>query len=122
MKWAVVQGMRLKPYRCVACGNTGEQGEDGPPQAYFAEGADVNWGDSLYLCESCVRVLGQLAGMATIEQYEALEKKYAHLANKHELLENEHERQSERIDRMLDGVKAKKEARQTRTRAKKEKV
>lgn len=116
MKWAVVQGMKLRPYRCVACGNTGEQGEDGPPKAFFAEGADVNWGDSLYLCESCVGVLGQLAGMVSEEEHELVKTKLENLERRHEELQQEYDRQDERIERMLDGVKAKKEATQTRQR------
>lgn len=116
MKWAVVQGMKLRPHRCFACGNTGEQGDDGPPTAYFAEGADVNWGDSVYLCESCVKVLGQLAGMVSEEEHQLTVTKLENLERKHEQLQEEYDRQGERIDRMIDGVKAKKEATQTRNR------
>lgn len=115
-KWAAVQGMKLRPYRCVGCGNTGEMEEDGPPKAFFCEGVDINWGDSLYLCESCVNVLGQLAGMVTEEEYELAKTRLETLQHKHEQLKQEHDRQDERIDRMLDGVKAKKEATQTRQR------
>jgi outer membrane murein-binding lipoprotein Lpp len=107
--------MKLTPYRCVACGNTGEQ-KGGPPTAYFAEGADINWGDSLYLCESCVNVLGQLAGMVSEEQHDLVKTRLEHLQAKYEELTQEHDRQNERVDRMLDGVKAKKEATQVRQR------
>lgn len=119
MKWSVVPYMHLKPYRCIACGSTPRDDQvEGKPnkQAYFAEGIDVNWGDSLFLCDSCVRVLGELRGMVDVEDHERLQRKYDSLVEQHNALAEAHEKQDARIERMLDGVKAKKEVQQTRTK------
>jgi hypothetical protein len=62
MKWEATTGFPQKPYCCVACGQAPM--EDGEPcEAYTLQGSDVNWGDTLALCSSCVRILGELHGM-----------------------------------------------------------
>jgi hypothetical protein len=110
MKWSVVPAMHLKPYRCIACGSTPrDTSHPKRPQlqAYFAEGIDVNYGDSVFLCEECVKVLGQLRGMdvheKTVKDRDQWKKSY------HEAM-TELEETNDRVERMLDGVRAKKEA------------
>jgi hypothetical protein len=117
MKWSRVKGMKLKPNCCVACGSTGEMTEEGPPDAYFAEAVDVNWGDSVYLCESCVRVLGELAGMASTENYDKVKKELAKTKKERADFKELSQKLEKRIDRMLDGNKAIKEARKERKKA-----
>lgn len=112
MKWARVKGMKLKPNCCVACGSTGEMTEEGPPDAYFAEAVDINWGDSLYLCESCVRVLGELAGMASEYDYTRLKNKAEKMKKEVGQLTKERDELQNKIHRMVDGARARKEAKE----------
>jgi hypothetical protein len=125
MKWVAVDAMRLKPYKCIACGGTPRDDTvEGKPnmQAYFAEGVDYDWGKSLYLCGNCVRVLGLLRGMVDVGPHEKMKAELARV--KGELKEARAERDGvqSRIDRMLDGVAAKKESQAARAKKTKEKV
>lgn len=117
MKWSVVPAMHLKPYRCIACGSTPrDTSHPNRPnlQAYFAEGIDVNFGDSVFLCEECVKVLGQLRGMVDVDVHEKAKKNFAAMMQERDSLIVELAQAQDRIDRMLDGVRAKKESVQAR--------
>jgi len=113
--------MHLKPYRCIACGSTPrDTTHPNRPQlqAYFCEGVDVNFGDSVFLCEECVKVLGQLRGMVDVDVHEKLIKLHDGLVRAHQKLVEEYDTQESRIERMLDGVKAKKEVTSSRKKTK----
>lgn len=119
MKWSVRPAMHLKPYRCIACGSTPrDTAHPNRPQlqCYFAEGIDVNFGDSVFLCEECVKVLGQLRGMVDVEEHEKVVKKRDELVKELRELKMAYDEQEGRIDRMLDGVRAKKEVTTARKR------
>ena len=114
MSWVRRQGMHLKPYRCVACGQSATppaNTEGEVADAYFCEGVDVNWGDSVFLCEACVWVLGQLAGVLDPDQVNDLKRDKARTEDELEDLKVEHDATEKRIARMLDGSRAMKEAR-----------
>jgi hypothetical protein len=109
--------MHLKPYKCVACGGTPRDDEiEGRPsmQAYFCEGVDIDWGNSLFLCGNCVRVLGELRGMVGVTEHNKLKTLYESLLDSHEKLSETHAALQDRVDRMLDGVAAKKEVTKAR--------
>src|SRR3954464_9236937 len=105
MKWSVVPAMHLKPYRCIACGSTPrDTTHPNRPnlQAYFAEGIDVNFGDSVFLCDDCVRVLGQLRGMVDVDVHEKVKKELKDLKVKFEELTRDYGVLDDRVERMLD--------------------
>lgn len=119
-RWVVVPAMHLKPYRCIACGSTPRDTShpDRPNlQAYFREGVDVNFGDSVFLCEECVKVLGQLRGMVDVDVHEKLRKAEKLQCNRADEAEHDLAELQARVDRMLDGVRAKKEASNIRKKA-----
>lgn len=116
MKWSKVKGMKLPPQHCAACGNTGEYTEDEVPDAYFAEAVDINWGQSLYLCDTCVRILGELRGMLDVDKVEKLRGELKETTEELGELQVSYDALQDRVSRMLDGVKAKKEV--TKARAK----
>lgn len=121
MKWVAVPAMHLKPYRCLACGSTPRDDEvEGRPnmQAYFCEGVDMNYGDSVFLCGNCVRVLGELRGMVSVKDHERLKKAHEELKYTHGELKEELTELRARVERMLDGVKAKKQIQATRPKRK----
>jgi hypothetical protein len=112
MRW-VLSTMKLKPYSCAACGST-PQKEDGTgaEPAAFREGVDINWGDSLYICCSCARVVGGLFGMLDPDEVKALRKENKELGEQLDELREEHETQEALIERIREGTKAQKEIRQ----------
>jgi hypothetical protein len=118
-RWVVVPAMHLKPYRCIACGSTPRdttQPDRPNLQAYFREGVDVNFGDSVFLCEECVKVLGQLRGMVDVSVHEKLIRELNRISSERDQIQEELEATQDRIERMLDGVRAKKEATESRKR------
>jgi hypothetical protein len=119
MMWSAVQGMKLKPYCCAACGSSPMEGTEnegeGPKQAYFAEGVDINWGDSLYLCDTCVRILGELRGMIDVDKAKKYAKQLDSLRVQYDGLQEEHAALEKRVERMLDGARAKKEVQTSRS-------
>lgn len=118
-KWVAVDAMRLKPNKCIACGGTPrDDAVEGKPnmEAYFCEGVDYDWGKSLYLCGNCVRVLGLLRGMVDVDEHERVKREKENWERQFGELADEHEELKSRVDRMLDGVKAKKEVQKTRTK------
>jgi hypothetical protein len=124
-RWVAVPAMHLKPYKCVACGGTPRDDEvEGRPnmQAYFCEGVDIDWGNALFLCGNCVRVLGELRGMVGVGDHKKVVQKLEQTEAQLTQAQNELEEAHDRIDRMLDGVKAKKEATAARKPTTKKKV
>jgi hypothetical protein len=120
MKWTKVQGMKLPPQHCTACGSTGEYKEgEGPPDAYFAEAVDVNWGQALYLCDSCVRILGTLRGMMDVENVTELQQELTDTTEQLDDLQISYDALQDRVERMLGGVKAKKEIQADRQKPRK---
>src|SRR6266571_3292992 len=95
----VVKGMAEIPHHCVICGSnpmdeiTGEQQE-----AIFAPGVDVNWGDSVYLCKSCVEIMADLFGRVTKEGFDKLTAKHEKLKEEHARLQDQHERAKALLD------------------------
>jgi aminoglycoside N3'-acetyltransferase len=79
---------------------------------------DVNFGDSVFLCEECVKVLGQLRGMVDVDVHEKLMRQHKELEVSYRDLEADYNTQESRIERMLDGVKAKKEVTSSRKKTK----
>ena len=110
----VQKGMALIPHACVNCGSTGQQGEDGPPESIFFGGVDINWGDSLYLCMGCAQVVAQLVGFHTPAEYDKVARQNKKLSQQVEKLTVERDNLEGRMNRMLDGARARKEAKESR--------
>jgi hypothetical protein len=84
-RWVVVPAMHLKPYRCIACGSTPRdttQPDRPNLQAYFREGVDVNFGDSVFLCEECVKVLGSCGVWLTLTRTRRSRRNWTGLVGK----------------------------------------
>lgn len=111
-RWVQTEGFKSKPYHCIACGQAPVvQDEDGvghPDVAYWMEGSDVNWGDSILLCSSCVRILGELAGFLIPEVSEKLRKQVRELKENVKRLEGERDEYKQLNESMLAGARARK--------------
>jgi hypothetical protein len=112
MRWVQTEGFKQKPYHCIACGGAPvvreEDGNGKPDVAYWMEGSDVNWGDSLQLCSSCVRILGELAGMLEPEKVDTLTKRIKELEGKLEEAQGQRDEYQELNERMVSGARARK--------------
>lgn len=118
-----VKGMALIPHACVLCANNPVEEQTGEQQeAIFAPGVDVNWGDSVYICKSCVEIMADLFGRVTVEGFDKLTEKYETLKVEHEILEVNHERAKSLLARIGEGKKALKEAQEENKNRKREKV
>lgn len=82
--------------------------------AVTAPGVDINWGDNLYMCEGCVSVAAQLVGLLPEDKVEELVGRNNFLEKRLQQVSTELETANERIDKMLEGARAKKEARKAR--------
>jgi hypothetical protein len=87
--------------------------------AAFREGVDINWGDSLYICCSCARVIGGLFGMMDADEVNSLVREHEALQANYNELSQDFGKQKERIETMLEGAKAKKELRAEHQKPKK---
>jgi hypothetical protein len=118
-----VKGMALIPHACVLCANNPVEEQTGEQQeAIFAPGVDVNWGDSVYICKSCVEIMADLFGRVTVEGFDKLTEKYETLREDHEALKKQHECAKALLDRIKDGKAALKEAQGQTRKHTKEKV
>jgi hypothetical protein len=115
-RWELTQGMPLQPNCCIACGSTPIDDEGVPDAAAWATGIDVNWGDSVYLCRTCVRVAAGLFGMMTDDEAEKMREELQGLREEHSELEREHAKLSAFVGRMRDGAQAKKQAKEMVTK------
>jgi hypothetical protein len=116
MRWVASKGFSQKPYSCVGCGQspmiTNEDGSTEPAEVYVLEGSDVNWGDTLQLCGSCVRILGELHGMLEPDKVRALEKEIRDLTKKLEESDGERDEYKSLNERMISGARARKSSKE----------
>ena len=106
-----VTGMPLQPNSCVCCGsNPHKEDGSGPEEAIFAEGVDIDWGNSVYICKSCVNIMATLFDYITPEEKHKLEQKIKKFKEERDNYKEDRDVLQSRIDRMLDGKAAIKEA------------
>lgn len=85
-----------------------------------AVGIDVNWGEDLNICETCAGVMADLLGRPdddTLTKQTRLETENQTLKDRLDHVAGERDDLQSRIDRMLDGKSAVKEAREARRSA-----
>jgi len=113
MKWSAHEGFHLSPYSCIGCGQAPmKEDGSGPEEVYWMEGSDVNWGDTLQLCGSCVRILGELHGMLEPDKVQALIKRIKELEKSVKELEGERDEYQSLNEQMLDGARARKRSKE----------
>lgn len=107
MGWTKVTGMPLTPHACVACGQNPSDVEGNFDTALFAEGVDVDWGNSVYLCSSCQNVIVELITGYTIEQVAELDDKLKSSRKEFNDEKKAHDKLKKRVKTMLKGARAK---------------
>lgn len=107
-----VEGMPLPPYTCVSCGQGPTDNEGHTQTCIFAEGVDIDWGNSVYICYDCTHLIADLAGRVTKEGFDRLTAAFEELTEKHDNLLEQHGEQEELLDKIREGSAAQKKIRQ----------
>lgn len=114
----LTKGMPLIPHACVLCANNPvDEQTGGQQEAVFAPGVDVNWGDSVYICDSCCQIIADLKGRVTVEGFDKLEAENEKLKKAYSKLEKDHEKAKALLDRIADGKAAVKTVKKDRVKA-----
>lgn len=103
----LVPVMRKAPGRCGICNTTPM--ENGEPKPAIDTNVDVDWGNNLYICDECVRVIGELMGWVTPEEHAKLREDYNDLEKRHTKLREQFESQRDTLERIVSGKKAERE-------------
>lgn len=116
MTLVLVEGMPDTPGVCALCaGNPIDEITNEQQQAIFAEGVDIDWGNSLYICLSCAHIIANLIDRATQEGFDKLQDKYEKLYLEHEELQTEHDEMKEVVATIRAGAAASKKLREKTT-------
>lgn len=112
-RWIATEGFKQKPYACIGCGQSPMKDDgSGPDEVYVLEGSDVNWGDTLQLCGSCVRIVGELHGMLEPEKVDKLKRKIRELEGNFKDAEGERDEYQALNEKMLAGARARKRSKE----------
>lgn len=104
----LVEKMTMQPHTCLYCGRgnstTNTKGENGP---YVDLQRDVNFNETVYICETCALEVGSLVGMITADDRRELIRKLKGLSKKCHNLEADLEKMTRRkliADKKLQAV------------------
>lgn len=105
MGLVLITGMPLEPHSCVCCGGGPRDADNEIVEAVFAEGVDINWGDSVYICKVCSQVIAELWGFTSPDDTEKLKATIKSLEDYEERFNN----LNEKVRKMLEGARARKD-------------
>lgn len=111
----IVDNMNLPPGHCGLCRGTPVD-HDGNVEPCIDTGVDVNWGEQLYICGNCAVIVGILGGC---EDKDVANKIRADLDQAEKTVEEvtgERDVLQARIDRMIDGARARREAKKSNSK------
>jgi hypothetical protein len=107
-----VLAMSEQPGTCFHCGGSPTVDDEIQHPIIEFQGIDINWGDTPYLCAECVGILCDLVGRVTVREHGDVLAERDQLSKELETLQEEHQELNSRVSRMLDGAKAKREAKE----------
>lgn len=110
-----ITGMPLLPHTCTLCGQGPTDNDGNQRDVIFAEGIDIDWGNSVYICWECSELIADLVGRVTREGFDRLEEDNAELQEKYDTLLGEHQEQEALLDKIREGNKAQKRIREKAT-------
>ena len=103
----LVERMTDPPVSCLVCGQGNIPQNDGLVHPAVDLGADVNWGDSTYLCEDCATRVGATVGMLTPDDVQDLRAELEAQKKKlHNLKANADLKRRQARQRVREGVSA----------------
>lgn len=101
-----VQGMPLMPHTCLLCGQGPTSNDGATRDVIFAEGVDVDWGNSVYICWECAELIADLVKRVTREGFDKLEATHEALTTEHAELLGKYTEQEETLDTIRRGSAA----------------
>jgi hypothetical protein len=107
-----VEAMSEQPGTCFHCGGSPTVDDEIQHPIIEFQGIDINWGDTPYLCAECVGILCDLVGRVTVKEHEDVVGERDQLSEKLQGEQEAHQALQERVNRMLDGAKARREAKE----------
>jgi hypothetical protein len=113
----LVPVMKKAPGRCAICNTTPM--ENGKPKPAIDANVDVDWGNNLYVCDECVRVMAELMGFKDPKDVAELQGKLTDLEARHSRLRRRFKKQESRLERILEGRKAERIQKKQRKQRKK---
>ena len=81
-----------------------------PMPMFHAQGVDVNWGEDALICQLCAGVMADMLGRVPVEKYDRLFKASKRIKEDNARLKKQTTDLTERLDIILAGERAKKEA------------
>ena len=108
-----IDGMPEQPYTCACCGQGPTTNEGEIKKVIWAEGVDIDWGNSLYICWDCAELVSDLCGRVTREGFDRLEKELEELRERHVALLEKYEEQEGLLDKIREGSRAQKRIKET---------
>lgn len=99
-----VPNMRKAPGRCGIC-NTTPNDVSGQPLPAIDTNVDVDWGNNFYICDECVRVIGELMGWVSPEDHEKLRSDFGQLRDDHRRLRKKFKERGEDLSALAKGEK-----------------
>lgn len=116
MTLVLVEGMPDTPGVCALCaGNPIDEITNEQQQAIFAEGVDIDWGNSLYICLSCAHIIANLIDRATQEGFDKLAAEREDLKEQLDNLQAEYDEMKEVVATIRAGAAASKKLREKTT-------
>jgi len=111
----LVDRMTQHPPTCLHCGRGNTVREPNIPDLDLMR--EVNWGDSTYICGSCVMEAAALYGYISPEQYEDLELTIKSLREERHELRAQLEKKQRRLSAISSGREALRDERKERASA-----
>lgn len=108
----LTHGMPLQPNTCLTCSCNPTNPDGSQMMAVFAEGVDVDWGNSVYICMECADLVADLIGRVPREFSDKTEAELEALKVEHTELIEAHEAQEALIQKIRDGGAAQKTLRE----------
>lgn len=97
---------------CLLCNCAPTDDENKTLPMATVPGMDVNWGEDVLICTDCMGVMADFIGRVDKEKFDLTKKALDKAKTDLEGVTTERDELQARIDRMLDGKKAVKEARE----------
>src|SRR5687768_16962205 len=109
MSLQLVKAMKQSPGVCLFChGNP--PGDDGQLQPAITDPeVDYDWGETPYICMFCAGLIADLIDRVPAQAHDKLKQEAEDAITQLEELKAEHEALTERVHRMLEGARARKE-------------
>lgn len=103
MTFSLTTGMPEQPNTCLTCGCNPTNPDGSQMQAVFAEGVDIDWGNSVYICWECANLIADLMGRVPRAFSDKTEEELDELHKEHSELVEQHAQLQALVDKIREG-------------------